>query len=100
MIKFKQHRMISNEHALRDIRRILLETPRRPVVLRQCCPAGDLLEIVASMEVPMLSGKFNLPPGSGPLKDGTPELMLEHRKAQPVSACAGSKTVYNISTTF
>ena len=97
LIKFKKHRMISEQHALRDIRRVLLKTPRRPIVLRQCCPAGDLLELVASMEVPMLSGKFNLPPGSGPLKDGTPELILDHRKAQCVSACAGrrNKTVYN-----
>lgn len=98
LIKFKKHRKISIQHALRDIRRVLLKTPRRPIVLRQCCPAGDLLELVASMEVPMLSGKFNLPPGSGPLKDGTPELILEHRKAQYVSTCAGNKEqdcVYN-----
>lgn len=77
--------MVSKQHALRDIRRVLLETPWQPLVLRQCCPAGDLLEIVASMKVPMLSGKFNLLPGSGPLKEGTPELILELRKSQSVS---------------
>ena len=70
---------------MREVRRILLDSSLNPIVLRQCCPPGDLLEKVASMKVPGLSGKYNLPPGSGPLKDGTPERIVELRKARPVS---------------
>jgi hypothetical protein len=84
-IKFKNHRKISQQRALREVRTALLDNPLNPLVLRQCCPEGDLLEIVASLKVPGLSGKYNLPPGSGPLKDGTPELIVKLRKAQSVS---------------